>query len=355
MLRAVDFFCGAGGVTNGFSQAKIRVLGGIDKDKDCEATYTTNHPESVFIPEDISELTFKQLKRILKIKKNDNKLIFVGCSPCQYYTNLRTDKTKSQDSRMLLEVFQEFVDHFRPGFVFIENVPGLEKDSLSPLSNFKHFLTQEGYTFDDGIVNARYFGVPQNRRRYILIATRLDRMVCLPEGSEDSQTTVARTIGDESLFPRIEAGHYDPTPFIHSAARLEAINLARIRNTPADGGSRRAWAADESLQLDCYQHHDGHSDVYGRMRWQDVSPTITTKFFSLSNGRYGHPVQDRAISLREGAMLQSFDKDYRFIATRADNRNNQAVIGKMIGNAVPPKMAQAIGEYIVSLAAKKKR
>ena len=153
--------------------------------------------------------------------------------------------------------------------------------------------------------------------------------------------TVGDAIGDITIFPEVEAGAKDQTTFIHSASRLTAINLDRIRNTSHNGGSRKEWSGNQLLQLKCYEGHDGHGDVYGRMAWEKASPTITTKFNSISNGRYGHPNQDRAISLREGAVLQSFPITYNFYSDVIGN------VARMIGNAVPPKMAQSIGDAII--------
>jgi DNA (cytosine-5)-methyltransferase 1 len=337
-LKAVDFFCSAGGVTCGFKQAGIDVLGGIDIDPACKITYEKNN-DAKYLCADVSNLEKEKVAEVFKIKRNQDDLIFVGCSPCQYYSNIKTDKSKSKETRLLLEDFQEFVDYYRPGYLFIENVPGLDKNPESPLGKFKLFLTNHGYVFDEDVLNAKYYGVPQNRRRYVLIATRLREKIELPKADRKNIITVKQAIGDYSKFNPIAAGTRDDTTFIHSSAGLSKRNMKRIRLTPPDGGSRKAWDNKE-LQLECYKNHNGHTDVYGRMSWEKPSPTITTRFVSLSNGRYGHPEQDRAISLREGATLQSFPDDYIF------HSNSQGTIAKMIGNAVPPLLAKAIGEVL---------
>ena len=334
-FKAVDFFCGAGGVTCGFKQVGIEVLGGIDIDELCKETYEKNN-NAKFINRNISKLPRHSLKKLLGVIPYDDHMIFIGCSPCQYYTNLKTDKTKSKSSRLLLEDFQDFVDYYKPGYVFIENVPGLDTKGGSPLGKFKKFLKRNNYVFDEGILNAKYFGVPQNRRRYVLLATRTTWKISLPKADKSNIRTVKDAIGDITKFPPIEAGYKDTTGFHHSSAQLSNLNLKRIRSTPKDGGDRRSWAKRKSLQLECYKHHSGHYDVYGRMYWNNPSPAITTRFCSLSNGRYGHPEQDRAISLREGATLQSFPLDYVFHA------NGQGTIAKMIGNAVPPELAKRV-------------
>ncbi len=343
-LRALDFFCGAGGVTCGFRQVGINVIGGIDIDQGLKDTYELNNPGSKFLRSDIGSLEKEEVSQFFGIDPWDDTLIFVGCSPCQHFTNLKTDKTKSRKTRLLLEDFQEFVSHFMPGFVFIENVPGLEtKKKISPLSRFKKFLKKKNYAFNDGVLNAKYFGVPQNRKRYVLIASRLEEKIELPEENRINVKSVKDAIGNQQLYPPIEAGHKDQTHYNHSAAALSALNLKRIKKTPINGGDRRSWADDPELQLNCYKNHTGHYDVYGRMKWEEPSPALTTRFCSYSNGRYGHPVQNRAISLREGAAIQSFPPEYLFYS------NNQGTVAKMIGNAVPPKLAANIGAHLQNI------
>ena len=339
-MKAIDFFCGAGGVTFGFKQAGINVLGGIDFDEACQETYEKNN-NTKFLLKDITELKISSLITEFGIEKNDDEMIFIGCSPCQYYTNLKTDKTKSKESRMLLEDFQEFVEYYKPGYIFIENVPGFDRTSESPLGKFKKFLNDNKYTFVDDIINAKDYGIPQNRRRYVLLATRLNRELNIPDKENNKYSYVREAIGDYKVYKPIEAGHNDKTSFQHTAARLSALNLKRIKETKHNGGCRRDWADNPELQLKCYIDHEGHWDVYGRMKWDKVSPAITTRFNSYSNGRYGHPEQDRAISLREGATLQSFDLDYIFYST------NKAKITQMIGNAVPPKLAQKVALELI--------
>lgn len=340
-LKAIDFFCSAGGVSCGFRQADINVLGGIDIDEKCKKTYEKNI-KAKFLCADVSSLGKEKLIDYFKIVRNQDDLIFAGCSPCQYYSNIKTDKTKSSKTRLLLADFQEFVDYYNPGYVFIENVPGLDKKKGSPLANFKIFLKSKKYFFADGILNAKYFGVPQNRRRYILIASRVDKDIALPKPDKQNIKTVKDAIGDTKLFKPIRAGAIDTTKFIHTAAALSAINLKRIKHTPKNGGDRTAWERISELQLDCYKNHKGHTDVYGRMHWDKPSPAVTTRFDSLSNGRYGHPEQNRAISLREGATLQSFPLNYRFYS------NSKSATAKMIGNAVPPHLACKIAESILN-------
>jgi len=175
-LKAIDFFCGAGGMSYGLSKAGIKILAGIDNDRECRQTYETNIPDARFIKHDITTLSAPELGRRLGIKENDSSLVFAGCSPCQYWTKIRTNKVKGERSAFLLRNFERFIRHFRPGFIVVENVPGLLTNRAETvLPDFLRFLDREGYACADGIVNANNFGVPQNRKRYLLIASRLGK------------------------------------------------------------------------------------------------------------------------------------------------------------------------------------
>lgn len=230
-----------------------------------------------------------------------------------------------------------------PEWVFIENVPGLARVSgNSTYRRFKAALVEQGYTFVDGVVNAMWFGVPQNRRRLVLIASRVGNP-SLPEPTHGEGKKPFRTVRDAiSHFPRIAAGERHPTIPNHFAAEITELNLRRLRLTPVDGGGRTDWP--ESLGLECHKDRKGHEDVYGRLRWASPAPTLTCRCFSISNGRYGHPEQHRAISLREAASLQSFPEEYQFFGP------SQKAIGSQIGNAVPVSLAEAVGRHIMSHA-----
>lgn len=344
-LRAVDFFCGSGGMSFGLSQAGIQVLAGVDNSVDCKKTYEANIPGAKYIRHDITTLSSPELGRRLKLERDDPDLVFCGCSPCQFWSKIRTDKTKSLKTAFLLRQFQRFIRHFRPGYVIVENVPGLynRKDNAI-LVEFLSFLSAQGYNYNDGIINANHYGVPQNRKRYLLIASRVSSITPLPTISTAAYPKVADFIGVNNGFARIENGHRDNTPFLHTAAALSEKNLQRITLTPASGGDRTAWANHPDLQIDAYRGKDHiFRDVYGRMTWNKPAPTITTRFISLSNGRFGHPEENRAISIREGATLQTFPPDYQFHA------KNLTSLARQIGNAVPPALAKRIGEHLKSV------
>jgi DNA (cytosine-5)-methyltransferase 1 len=337
-FSAVDFFCSGGGMTSGFRKAGIKVLGGVDIDAECEKTYTANNPGTKFILSDIKKLEFSTLEKELKLKKNDDNLIFIGCSPCQYWTKINTDKTRAKKTRNLLIDFQKFVDHFRPGFIVIENVPGIaNRLHESPLKAFLDFLDKEGYHYKHDILNASHYGVPQTRRRFLLIASRVKDNISLPVAdTKDKLPTVRDFIGDKKRFKPILAGHRDLTKFLHTTSGLSAKNIQRIKLTPHNGGKRDAWK-DSELQIPAYKKKDHlFQDVYGRMYWDRPAPTITTRFLSISNGRFGHPDQDRGISLREAARLQTFDLSYKFYYS------SMATAARIIGNAVPPILAKKI-------------
>ncbi len=339
-LKAIDFFCSGGGMTRGMIDAGIDVIAGIDNDPTVRDTYEKNNIGSKFIEADVAELTEEALKAYVNIKENDDNLILIGCSPCQYWTKIRTDKKKSENSKDLLKEFKRFVIHFNPGFVVVENVPGLEKRAEeSGLKDFVDYLESRNYIVKYDIYNLNEYGVPQSRKRFSLIASRVVKKKLRPVKSEE-KPFVEDFLGAANGFARVEAGHVDKSGFNHSVAKLSNINLKRIKKTEKNGGSWFDWKDDEELSRKKYTGKE-FIDNYGRMSWNKPAPTITTRFNSLSNGRHGHPEEDRAISIREGASLQTFSKDYIFYT----NSNQKAA--KMIGNAVPPEFAKRIGEAII--------
>jgi DNA (cytosine-5)-methyltransferase 1 len=342
-LKAVDFFCSGGGMSFGMQQSGIEILAGIDFDENCKATYEANIKGAEFIHADVFNLKEQELEEKLSLKRNDDNLILIGCSPCQFWSIINTDKTKSKKSKNLLKEFRRFVEYFNPGYVVVENVPGvLRKKRESGLAGFVRWLNKSGYKVHFDIHEVSDYGVPQHRKRFTLIANRVTSLELIPVLVQGEKITVRDVIGEHNGFPKISHGHKDTTEFLHTVAGLKKINLDRLAVTPKDGGTRLAYVDNEELAPKCHKGKiDGFKDVYGRMWWDKPSPTITTKFFSISNGRFGHPEEDRAISLREGAVLQSFPKDYIFKTTSIANT------ARMIGNAVPPKYATAIGKAII--------
>ncbi|MDR0332431.1 MAG: DNA cytosine methyltransferase [Dysgonamonadaceae bacterium] len=341
--RAVDFFCSGGGMSYGLQQAGINIIAGIDFDKSCEETYKSNIKDAKFIHADVFDLKEKELEEKLSLKKNDDSLILIGCSPCQYWSIINTDRIKSYKSSSLLKEFRRFVEYFMPGYVVVENVPGIfRRQAESGLEDFIKWLLNNNYKVHRNVHEVSEYGVPQHRRRFTLIANRVTDKEIEPKKKIGKKRTVRDVLGEENGFPKVSAGHKDSTPFLHTVAGLKEINIKRLALTEKDGGTRLAYANSE-LAPDCHKNNkESFKDTYGRMWWDKPAPTITTKFFSISNGRFAHPEEDRAISLREGAVLQSFPKDYIFKTTSVANT------ARMIGNAVPPKYAEAIGIAIVN-------
>ena len=325
----------------GMSKAGVKVLAGIDVDPACQDTYNANNKNSRFLLQDIGQYRPEALAQDIGITSNEDDLLFIGCSPCQYWSLLKSDKTKSRKTAFLLEHFQNFVEFFRPGYVVIENVPGILKKQESPLRSFRKALENWGYRIAEDVVNACDYGVPQNRKRFVLIASRVGE-ARIPKGKSQHKI-VADILGPQNGFPTLKAGEADSQISWHICANLSVQNLSRLSHTPKDGGTRKSWKNYRNLQLDAYKGRDQQfSDVYGRMFWNKPSPTITTRFISISNGRFAHPDENRGISIREGACLQSFPKSFKIKA------NGLQQAARLIGNAVPPKLAEAIGKEIIS-------
>ena len=344
-MKAIDLFCGAGGLTRGLRRAGWEVVAGIDVDGAVAETYRRNNPGSRFIHSDLRCIDDDAIRDLAQAIPR-GELLLAGCAPCQPFSKQRrTQGLGNRSDAVLLGEFARLVAALHPAVVLMENVPGIASvPGFSAFRRFRKTLTDLGYDCDHRVLNARDFGVPQHRRRYALLAA-VNGPSRLPEpagvGDATDNLSVRRAI---ERFPRIEAGETHLGFANHSAADLSPLNLARIRATPPDGGSRRDWPANMKLRLDCHRPEGvGFSDVYGRMWWDRVAPTLTGRCNSLSNGRFGHPEQDRAISLREAAALQTFPDDYEF--TGAKNK-----IARWIGNAVPVSFAEALGEAALAAA-----
>ena len=343
-FSAVDFFCGGGGMTYGLRQAGINVVAGVDFDIAAKETYEFNNSDSKFIHADINKLDTDYFSKNFGIRKNDDNMIFVGCSPCQYYSIIKSSKDKSFKTKDLLLQFVRFIEYYSPGYILVENVPGIVTNKDTVLYTFLSKLEELGYgTKETGqlnydIVNMRDYGIPQSRKRFSLIATRLDRKMSLPSKSKKI-VTVKDAIGDEKKYPKVPAGYSDNNKTrYHSTRKLNETNIARLKKTSHNGGTRLEWKDDQKLQLQCYIGRDkSFRDVYGRLWWNRPSSTITTKFLSISNGRFGHPEQDRGLSVREGATLQSFPYTYEF------KTGSITIASRLIGNAVPPEYAKLLG------------
>lgn len=337
-MRAIDFFCGGGGMTRGLLDAGIHVLAGIDICPDYQKTYESNN-HCRYLAKSISEVTEEDLIQFIPDIHTANDILFSGCAPCQPFSKQRNSPTEHKDRELLFE-FGNIITKFLPAYVIIENVPGIKVKGSDVFKHFLNTLESNGYHYQYSILNAKNYGVPQNRKRLVLIASRLKK-VALPEPMYDGTQKPYRTVADAiGSYPPIAAGQKHAFIPNHNATTLSPLNLDRIRATKHDGGSRTSWPDD--LVLQCHKSiKSGHTDVYGRMAWNCISPTLTSKCCSLSNGRFGHPEQDRAISFREAAALQSFPDSYVFFG------KSDSVIGRQIGNAVPVLLAKAIGTALL--------
>lgn len=338
-VYAVDLFCGIGGLTKGLELSGINVLYGIDFEKNCKFAYEYN-TNSRFINDDIHNITNSHV--VAMYPKNAIKIL-AGCAPCQPFSkySLRYQKDGYKDEKWkLLYEFSRIVSGVKPEIIAMENVPELSHKNV--FIDFVNQLKEIGYHVSYEIVNCKQYGVPQNRKRLVLLASIYGKITLIPPTHhEGTFLTVRDAIGN---LPAINAGETCSNDPLHTATKLSKINLERIRNS-IPGGTWRDWP--ENLQLSCHKKSSGKSypSVYGRMMWDEPSPTITTQFYGYGNGRFGHPEQNRAISLREGALLQSFPKDYKFI--EKDKTYNKRTIGIQIGNAVPVQLGRIIGQSII--------
>ena len=337
-LRALDFFCGAGGLTRGLLDSGVRVAAGFDIDESCCRTFEQNNSGVRFIRADVRELTASDVLQVIGSTDPEHVLL-AGCAPCQSFSPQRKGSGRRSDATLLGE-FGRLVEGVLPGHVIVENVPGMQKvRGFSTFRRFLHMLDAKEYRYVYGVLDAKVYGVPQNRRRLVLVASRTVRPF-LPKAQFGPGRRAYKTVRQAiSHFPGIKAGERHPAVPNHVAASVSELNAERLRSTPHDGGDRRSWPAD--LELQCHKGtYKGHTDVYGRMHWDQPAPALTGRCNSISNGRYGHPEQDRAISLREAAALQTFPDGYEFFGP--DQR-----IARHIGNAVPVRLAEELGKSLL--------
>jgi len=330
----VDIFCGIGGLTHGFVKEGFGVVAGIDTDATCKYAFEANNGAR-FIEKDVADLTAEE---VLALYPEDSVKILVGCAPCQPFSRYTRDKANATKWD-LVATFAELITDVSPDVVSMENVPELARHPV--FEDFQSTLESAGYECWWKVVACADYGVPQSRSRLVFLASKLGPVALLPKTHRPSRRrTVKKAIG--TLRP-IEAGGADERDPIHKASALSDINLRRIRSTPP-GGGWRDWPDD--LVLTCHRADTGKSypSVYGRMVWDDVGPTITTQCNGLGNGRFGHPEQDRAISLREAALLQTFPRYYKLLKPRDELQVRR--LGRHIGNAVPVRLGRIIARSI---------
>lgn len=342
-FSVIDLFCGVGGLTHGFVKEGFEIGGGIDFDKNCKFAFEKNNPAKFFY-KDIGLLTAEDLN-VLYTK--DRRKILIGCAPCQPYSifnrnNNLTENIETDTRWKLLYSFANLIRETKPEIISMENVPLLKNFKGGKIfKDFVYSLEKSGYHITYDIYNAQDYGVPQRRKRLVLFGSLHGKIEMIkPTHLGSKVITVEDAIGN---LPSIRDGEVCSQDKLHRSRKLTDLSIKRIKATK-EGGSWKDW--DESLKLECHKKEGGklYGSVYGRMKWNDVAPTMTTYCIGLNNGRFGHPSQDRAISLREAALLQSFPKSYNFICDK--NSVNAGLIAKQIGNAVPVLLSRAIAKSI---------
>jgi DNA (cytosine-5)-methyltransferase 1 len=325
---AIDLFCGAGGMTYGMKKAGIDVIAGIDVDSRIGKVYETNNRPSRFINKDTRYVTGREILELFGDSQGSR--ILAGCAPCRPFSIINRKRGRLHSDYSLLDSFSRLIREVEPDGVIMENVPGITGSGKAIFQRFLRALGTVGLHPTYEIVDAADFGVPQHRKRLFLIASRVTpKIPRLTNGPRTKREY--KTVKDAiSKFPPIGSGHMDTGPRNHSCKTLEQVNITRLKLTPKDGGSRNQ--VPKELWIPTHLKHDGHSDTYGRMSWNEPAPTLTCRCISISNGRFAHPEQDRGISIREAATLQTFPRRYRFPA-------NFTVAQMAIGNAVPPLLA----------------
>lgn len=335
-IVAVDLFCGAGGLSYGLQEAGVAVAAGVDIDPACQYPFESNI-ESPFLEKDIRDLTAEHLRPLWQ--HGDFRLL-AGCAPCQPFSPHRRGRdTSSEEQWSLLTEFGRLLQEAEPELVTMENVPRIGSSKV--FQDFVKLLASLGYKVDFRSCNGLDYGLAQQRRRLVLLGSRLGP-IGVPNGK--SKGKAPRTVRDEiGTLPKLKSGASDPQDPLHRTRGLSEINLKRIRaSTP--GGTWEQWP--ENLRSPCHRKKSGATfrNVYARMEWDKPSPTITTLSYNFGTGRFGHPEQDRGLSLREAAMLQGFPSTYRFVPP--DEPVYFHPLGRLIGNAVPPPLGRAVGEAV---------
>jgi DNA (cytosine-5)-methyltransferase 1 len=331
-LTAIDLFAGCGGVTQGLKQAGFRVVAAIEINPLAAGSYRLNHSEVRLVTSDIRSVDGRKLMTALGIRSGELDLL-VGCPPCQGFSTLRTRNGASwnKDPRNnLVDEMLRLIRELRPRAVMMENVPKLGEKQV--FKDFVKALRLLRYAVAKEVVDVQDFGVPQRRRRLVLIAGKRLALPFPPRARK--RRTVRDTIS--CLKPAGASGDR-----LHDLPETRSPKVAkRIAQVPKDGGSRSSWP--KKLRLKCHGGgFDGFKDVYGRMAWDDVAPTMTGGCFNPSKGRFLHPAENRNITMREAALLQTFPARYKF-----DLAAGKQGVALMIGNALPPELVRRQGIVI---------
>ena len=335
-IVGVDLFCGVGGLTHGLVRGGIDISAGFDIDAGCRYPFEANNA-AAFVECDVANLKAEQIAPYFA---GADVTLLAGCAPCQpFSTYSRSGRNSEYESQLpLVSAFGRLVKKLKPDLVTMENVPQLADHAvfeqlLKSLAGYKKWWT---------VVECTSIGVPQTRKRLVLLASRLGSKGLELSKDAPQETTVRQVIG---ALPAIRAGESHPDDELHMAPSLSALNLSRIEAS-RPGGTWRDWPS--KLQATCHQKTTGatYPSVYGRMEWDRPAPTITTQCFGYGNGRFGHPEQNRAISLREAAMLQTFPATYAFAPKGSPIAFSK--MGRLIGNAVPVRLGEVIAKSLVS-------
>lgn len=333
-VRVVDLFCGAGGLSLGLQRAGLDIAAGCDLDPACRFPYERN-VQAQFHNRDVAELTTAELNTWFD---QADVRVLAACAPCQPFSGYVVGRYIEDQRWKLLHEVERLVESVLPEIVTVENVSRL---SLRPMwSAFISKLEDLGYTTAHSVVDCAAYDVPQSRKRLIMLASRIGS-IGVPRPNAGAALTVRDAIGH---LPGIDAGTASDVDHLQSARALTPTNIARIQAS-RPGGTWKEW--NPAMRARCHRVKTGktYPSVYGRMEWDKPSPTITTQFYGFGNGRFGHPDQDRALTLREGALLQTFPPEFEFAPV--GDRTNFRQIGRLIGNAVPVNLGVHIGAEIV--------
>ena len=335
--QVVDLFCGVGGLTKGLTNAGLDVRAGFDSDPTCQFAYTRNNGVP-FICQDIRDMDGTEIQ--VCYDENATRVL-VGCAPCQPFSTMRfkLGEANNEDEKYdLLNEFGRIIANVNPTIVLMENVPQIQKTKV--FSSFVELLIKRNYYIHHEVVFCPDYGISQSRRRFVLLASLFGEITLIPATHNRDDVMLQDFIGG---LPKVNAGEVNNNDPLHITSRLSPINMRRIQAS-LPGGTWKNWPED--LRSECHKKRSGqtYSSVYGRLRWDQIGPTITTQFHCYGTGRFGHPDQDRALTLREGALLQTFPSEYNFIDP--DKPFVLKDIARHIGNAVPVKLGEVIGRSI---------
>ncbi|WP_413943012.1 DNA cytosine methyltransferase [Bdellovibrio sp. HCB-162] len=336
-FTSIDLFSGCGGLTLGLKKAGFNVLAAVEIDDLAAETYRVNHKSTKLLHQDIRTIDPAVLRKELRLRRGELGLI-AGCPPCQGFSTLRTRKKNvsvRDDRNNLMFNFLDFVSEFLPKTVMMENVPGLAKGKR--LAKFISELNGMGYQVRYDVLDVAKFGVPQRRKRFILLASRVGNLIFADPAS--------KKVVVSDVLKGIEKPEKSKDP-AHNHGEKRSPKVQKIVSLiPLDGGSRSALP--KKLLMDCHKRTNGFNDVYGRMKWNDVAPTITGGCVEPSKGRFLHPMENRAITIREAALIQTFPKNYFFSMKRG--KTGAAL---MVGNALPPEFIRRQALQIKRLISK---